>query len=557
MAKPWLQHYPSGVPAEIDMDEFSSLVDVFEKSVQRFRDRPAFSNMGASLTYGELNALTIRFAAYLQQDLGLQPGDRIALMMPNILQYPVALFGALRAGLTVVNVNPLYTGRELSHQLNDSGAVAILIVENFCCTLQKVIKDTPVKHVIVTALGDLLPFPKRAIVNFVVRHIKKIVPAWSIDGTIPFREALAKGAARTHQPTQLNHEHIAFLQYTGGTTGVAKGAVLTHGNMVANLQQASAWLAVRQFREGVVIVTALPLYHIFSLTANCLTFIKMGGCNLLITNPRDIPGFIKTLKENHFDVITGVNTLFNALLNHPDFATLDFSHLICTLGGGMSVQHVVAEKWQKITGCTLIEAYGLTETCPAAVINPMNLDHFSGFIGLPISSTEVVLRDADGAEVPLGEPGELCIRGPQVMRGYWNRPQETADVLGKDGFLATGDIAIQTADGYLKLVDRKKDMILVSGFNVYPNEVEDVLAAHPDILEVAVIGLPDHASGEQVVACIVPRHAGLTAEAVIAFARESLTGYKIPHQVIFMTEVPKSNVGKILRRELRMQFAQK
>ncbi|HMW51510.1 MAG TPA: long-chain-fatty-acid--CoA ligase [Rhodocyclaceae bacterium] len=551
MDKIWLQSYPPGVPPEVDLDEFSSLVDLFEQSVRKFAARTAYVNMGKSLTYGELDELSARFAGWLQGELGLGPGARVALMMPNCLQYPVAMFGVLRAGLTVVNVNPLYTARELEHQLKDAGCEAIVIVENFAHTLQDVLPSTPVRHVVTTGLGDLLGFPKSLLVNFVVRHVKKMVPAWSLPGSIAFREALAKGAAHPLRPVTLGHEDLAFLQYTGGTTGVAKGAMLTHGNIVANLQQAHAWIGpyVREGEE--LIVTALPLYHIFSLTANCLTFFKIGAENLLITNPRDIPGFIAELAKVRFTAITGVNTLFNALLNHPDFEKLDFSSLRLALGGGMAVQQAVAERWKAVTGRPLAEAYGLTETSPAVCINPLDLPEFNHSIGLPISSTDVSLRDDEGYEVLLGEPGELCVKGPQVMKGYYNRPEDTARVFTRDGYLRTGDVAVIAPDGYVRIVDRKKDMILVSGFNVYPNEVEDVVASHPGVLEVAALGVPDERSGEAVKIFVVRKDPTLTAEALIAHCRQGLTGYKVPHYVEFREELPKSNVGKILRRALR------
>ena len=551
MDKIWLQSYPPGVPPEVDLDEFSSLVDLFEQSVRKFAARTAYVNMGKSLTYGELDELSARFAGWLQGELGLGPGARVALMMPNCLQYPVAMFGVLRAGLTVVNVNPLYTARELEHQLKDAGCEAIVIVENFAHTLQDVLPSTPVRHVVTTGLGDLLGFPKSLLVNFVVRHVKKMVPAWSLPGSIAFREALAKGAAHPLRPVMLGHEDLAFLQYTGGTTGVAKGAMLTHGNIVANLQQAHAWIGpyVRDGEE--LIVTALPLYHIFSLTANCLTFFKIGAENLLITNPRDIPGFIAELAKVRFTAITGVNTLFNALLNHPDFEKLDFSSLRLALGGGMAVQQAVAERWKAVTGRPLAEAYGLTETSPAVCINPLDLPEFNHSIGLPISSTDVSLRDDEGYEVLLGEPGELCVKGPQVMKGYYNRPEDTARVFTRDGYLRTGDVAVIAPDGYVRIVDRKKDMILVSGFNVYPNEVEDVVASHPGVLEVAALGVPDERSGEAVKIFVVRKDPTLTAEALIAHCRQGLTGYKVPHYVEFREELPKSNVGKILRRALR------
>ncbi|MBP8216364.1 MAG: long-chain-fatty-acid--CoA ligase [Thauera sp.] len=551
MEKIWLKSYPPGVPAEIDVNEFRSLGDLFDRSVKRFADKTAYICMGKSMTYAELDASSARFGAFLQSELGLPRGTRVALMMPNVLQYPIAMFGALRAGYTVVNVNPLYTARELEHQLKDSGAEAIVILENFAHTLEQVRAQVPIKHVIVTSLGEMLGFPKGAIVNFVVRRVRKLVPPWTLDGHLSFGDALARGAAHALQPVEVGHEDAAFLQYTGGTTGVAKGAVLTHRNIVANLQQAHAWISpvVTEGRE--IIITALPLYHIFSLTANCLTFIKIGATNVLIPNPRDIPGFIKELAKHRFTVITGVNTLFNALLNNPEFAKLDFSSLRVALGGGMAVQQAVAEKWKQITGVALVEAYGLTETSPAVTINPLDLKAFNHSIGLPISSTEVSIRDDDGIEQAIGQRGELCVRGPQVTPGYWNRPEETRRVFTADGFLRTGDIAVMDDKGFVTLVDRKKDMILVSGFNVYPNEVEDIVANHPGVLEVAAIGVPDERSGEAVKVFVVRKDPALTAEALIAHCRENLTGYKVPHHVEFRDELPKSNVGKILRRELR------
>lgn len=551
MEKIWLKSYPPGVPAEIDVNEFRSLGELFERSVRRFADKTAYVCMGKSITYAELDALSARFGAFLQGALGLPKGTRVALMMPNVLQYPIALFGALRAGYTIVNVNPLYTARELEHQLKDAGAEAIVILENFAHTLEHVRAQVPIRHVIVTSLGEMLGFPKGAIVNFVVRRVRKLVPAWRLDGHLSFTEALRRGAAHALQPVDIGPEDMAFLQYTGGTTGVAKGAILTHRNIVANLQQAHAWIAANVGEGREIIITALPLYHIFSLTANCLTFLKIGATNVLIPNPRDIPGFVKELSRHRFTAITGVNTLFNALVNNPDFARLDFSSLRVALGGGMAVQQAVAEKWKKITGVQLIEAYGLTETSPAVTINPLDLKAFNHSIGLPVSSTEVSIRDDNGTEQPIGQHGELCVRGPQVTPGYWNRPEETARIFTADGFLRTGDIAVIDDKGFVTLVDRKKDMILVSGFNVYPNEVEDVVASHPGVLEVAAIGVPDERSGEAVKIFVVRKDPALSAEALIAHCRENLTGYKVPHHVEFRDELPKSNVGKILRRELR------
>jgi long-chain acyl-CoA synthetase len=549
--KIWLKSYPPGIPAEIDTSEFRSLGELFERSVARFADKTAYHCMGKSITYAELDVLSARFGAYLQSELKLPQGARVALMMPNVLQYPVALFGTLRAGYTVVNVNPLYTARELEHQLKDSGAEVIVILENFAHTLDHVRANVPIKHIVVTSLGEMLGLVKGAIVDLVVRKVRKLVPAWRLDGHVRFSAALKCGAAHALKPATVGHDDIAFLQYTGGTTGVAKGAMLTHRNIVANLQQAHAWIApyVGEGRE--VIITALPLYHIFSLTANCLTFLKIGANNVLIPNPRDIAGFVKELGQHRFTVITGVNTLFNALLNNADFAKLDFSTLRVTLGGGMAVQQAVAEKWKKVTGVPLVEAYGLTETSPAVTINPLDLAEFNHSIGLPISSTEVSIRDDEGSEQGIGQRGELCVRGPQVTPGYWQRAEETARAFTADGFLRTGDIATIDERGFVKLVDRKKDMILVSGFNVYPNEIEDVIAAHPGVLEVAAVGVPDERSGEVVKVFVVRKDPGLTVEALIAYCRENLTGYKVPHHVEFRDELPKSNVGKILRRELR------
>ena len=550
MEKIWLREYPPGVSAEIDLNEFTSIKDILEKSCLRFADLPAYSNMGVSLRYRDIDRLSRDFGAYLQ-GLGLGKGDRVALMMPNLLQYPVALFGVLRAGLIAVNVNPLYTPRELEHQLKDSGASAIVILENFAHTLQGVVDQTAVKTVITTQLGDLFPFPKRPLINFVVKRIKKLVPSWSIPGATPFRQALHTGAARSLVNAPLNHDDLAFLQYTGGTTGVSKGAMLTHGNMVANLQQASAWLSPFSRPAEDTIITALPLYHIFSLTANCLTFMKVGGHNILITNPRDMPGFVKELSKIKFTIITGVNTLFNGLLHTPGFDRLDFSALKISLGGGMAVQRAVAERWKNVTGTPLIEAYGLTETSPAACINPLTINEYNGSIGLPIPSTELSIRNDEDQELGIGETGEICIRGPQVMRGYWNRQEETAQAISRDGYLRTGDIGVIDERGYTRIVDRKKDLILVSGFNVYPNEIEDVVALHPGVLEAAAVGVPDEKSGEAIKLVVVRKDPALTAEALIEHCRQHLTGYKVPRRIEFRTELPKTNVGKILRRLLR------
>jgi len=549
--RPWLAHYPAGVPAEIDVDEFPSVVSVLERAIERYRDRPAFENLGKSLTYAQVDELSGRFAAYLLGALQLKTGDRVAIMLPNCLQYPIATFGILRAGLTVVNVNPLYTPRELKHQLVDSGATAIVVMDNFAHTVQDVIAQTQVRHVITTGLGDMLDFPKRGIVNFVLRYVKKMVPDYAIAGAVRFREALEIGSSHALPPVEIDPGDIAFLQYTGGTTGIAKGAMLTHRNLVANMQQASAWIGNNVRAGDEVIVTALPLYHIFALTANGLVFMKLGGYNHLITNPRDMTGFVKELSKIPFTAITGVNTLFNGLLNTPGFDKLDFSHLRMTLGGGMAVQRSVAERWKQVTGCTLVEAYGLTETSPAACINPMDLPEYNGAIGLPVPSTDACIKDDNGRQLPVGEVGELCIMGPQVMLGYWQRPAETAEVIDAEGWLHTGDMARMDENGFFYIVDRKKDMILVSGFNVYPNEIEDVIAMMPGVREVAAVGVPDEKSGEAVKVVVVRKDPTLTADQVKDYAREFLTGYKHPKYVEFRDELPKTNVGKILRRELR------
>ncbi|HRF62464.1 MAG TPA: long-chain-fatty-acid--CoA ligase [Candidatus Competibacter sp.] len=552
MEKIWLKEYPPGVPAEIDLNEFTSVKDILEKSCQRFADSPAYSNMGVTLRYRDIDRLSRDFAAFLQ-GLGLGKRDRVAIMMPNVLQYPVALFGVLRAGMVVVNVNPLYTPRELEHQLNDSGAAVIVIVENFAHTLQQVLDKTMVKTVVMTQLGDLFPFPKRTLVNFVVKHLKKRVPAWKIPAAVPFRRALRAGAGQALTDVPLNRDDLAFLQYTGGTTGVSKGAMLTHGNLVANLQQASAWLSSVSTPGKEIIVTALPLYHIFSLTVNGLTFMKAGGHNVLITNPRDMPGFVKELGKIRFTAITGVNTLFNGLLGTPGFDRLDFGALKLSMAGGMAVQRAVAENWRQVTGTPLIEGYGLTETSPLVTGNPLAVKEYNGSIGLPLPSTELSIRDDEDRELGIGQDqaGEICIRGPQVMRGYWNRPEETAKIMTRDGFLRTGDVGYVDERGYVRIVDRKKDMILVSGFNVYPNEIEDVVALHPGVLEVAAVGVPDERSGEVVKIVVVRKDPALSAEALIDHCRQHLTGYKVPRRIEFRTELPKSNVGKILRRLLR------
>ena len=550
-----MKSYPAGIPAEIDVNEYASLREVLEESCAKFGSRPAYSCMGRTITFADLDKLSAAFGAFLQ-GRGLTKGTRVALMMPNVLQYPVCLFGILRAGCTVVNVNPLYTPRELEHQLTDSGAEMIVVVENFAHTLAEVISKTQVKHVIVTTIGEMLGL-KGVLVDFVLRHVKKMIPAWDLPGAIRLSDALAEGGRRKLESVDLGHEDIAFLQYTGGTTGVAKGAMLLHRNIIANVLQARAWVTPFLGKQRHVIITPLPLYHIFSLTANCLIFMTLGAENVLITNPRDIPGLVKEMGKHSFTAFTGVNTLFNALLNNADFQKLDFSTLQMTLGGGMAVQKAVADRWEKVTGKPLIEAYGLTETSPGATINPLDLPEYNGAIGLPIPSTDLALRDDDGKEVALGDRGEICIKGPQVMLGYWKRPEETAKMIDRDGWLATGDIGVIDERGFVRIVDRKKDMILVSGFNVYPNEIEAVVAMHPGVLECAAVGVPDAKSGEAVKLFVVKKDPTLTADALLAHCREQLTGYKCPRDVEFRTELPKSNVGKILRRELRDEARKK
>jgi long-chain acyl-CoA synthetase len=545
----WLKSYPPGVPAEVDYKAYRSLGDLFEKSVAQYRERPAFHSMGKTISFGELDRLTRDFAAWMQAK-GLTKGGRIAIMMPNCLQYPIAMFGALRAGYTVVNVNPLYTARELEHQLRDSGADAIVILENFAHTLEQVLPKVPVKHVVLAALGDRLG-PKGLLVNFVVRKVKKMVPAFNLPAARRFNDVLAEGARLSMKPFDVGHDDIAFLQYTGGTTGVSKGAMLLHRNILANICQSEAWLLPSLQGEVAVIITALPLYHIFSLTVNCLLMLKVGGCNILITNPRDIPGFVKELAKHRYNIITGVNTLFNALMHNPDFAKLDFSALKSAVGGGMAVQKAVADKWKEMTGKPLQEGYGLTETSPSATMNPPYIESYNGSIGLPLPSTEVAIRDDQKKDVPLGQAGEIAIRGPQVMKGYWQRPDETAKVLGPDGFLYTGDIGVMNEKGFVTIVDRKKDMILVSGFNVYPNEIEQVVAMHPGVLECAAIGVPDEHSGEVPKVFVVKKDPNLTEQDVLEHCKKELTGYKRPKYVEFRADLPKTNVGKILRRALR------
>lgn len=551
MEKIWQKSYQEGVPFEIDPSIYSSIPHMFEESFKKFKEKDAFHCMGTTITYEELDVLSRKFASYLQNDLGMKKGERVALMMPNILQYPVALFGTLRAGMVVVNVNPLYTARELKHQLKDSSAKTIIIFENSASVLEEIISETPIENVLTTQIGDMLNFPKNKIVNIVIKKVKKMVPSWNLPGSKSFVKCLAKGDEAKFLRPDITNDDTAFLQYTGGTTGVSKGAELIHKNILANLLQARAWLSP-MIKEGEeIIITPLPLYHIFSLTANCFTFTSIGALNILITNPRDMPGFVKELSKWKWTVLTGVNTLFNGLLNTPGFSELDFSSANFTLGGGMAVQHAVAEKWKNVTKTPLLEAYGLTETSPAVCINPINATAFSASIGLPIPSTDVVIKDEDGKTLGIGEIGELCIKGPQVMKGYWNRPDETAKVFTEDGFFKSGDIATLDEKGFFKIVDRKKDMILVSGFNVYPNEIEDVVADHPKVFECAAIGVADERSGEIVKIFVVKKDDSLTQEELKAYCKENLTGYKVPKLYEFRDDLPKTNVGKILRKNLR------
>ncbi len=547
----WLKEYPEGIPAEVDIHEYSSLRDILEKTCVKFAKLPAYGNMSVSMSYGELDRQSRHFAAYLQHELGLVKGDRVAIMLPNLLQYPVAMFGALRAGLTVVNVNPLYTARELEHQLRDSGAATIVVLENFARTLQEVMNRTQIRTVITTQIGDMFPAVKSLLTNLVVKHVKKLVPDWDIAGTTRFKQALRTGQRHPLREVPLCHDDIAFLQYTGGTTGVAKGAILTHGNMVANLQQVAAWVARDLEEGGETMVLPLPLYHIFALTSN-LVFFKIGAHNILITNPRDLPGFVKELKSIRATGMIGVNTLYYALLNTAGFSEVAAHTLKVAIAGGMAVQRAVAEKWKQVTGVPLIEGYGLTETSPVVTSNALDIREWTGTIGLPIPSTDVALLDEEGREVPLGEIGEICVRGPQVSRGYWNRPEESAKAFTQDGWFRSGDMGTMNDKGYVRITDRKKDMVLVSGFNVYPNEVEDVIMMHPGVSEVGVIGVPDERSGEVVKAVVVKKDSGLTAPQLIAHCQQHLTGYKVPRIVEFRTEpLPKTPVGKILRRLLR------
>lgn len=545
----WHQHYTGGIPKEINPDSYANIVAAFEESCDKFGDKVAFENMGVPMTFNQLKKHAHNFAAWIQNNTDLKPGDKIAIQMPNLLQYPICIYGSFLAGLVVVNVNPLYTSREMEHQLNDAGAKALVIVANFCAELQECLHKTTVKHVIVTQIPDLFPQPKQFIVNLVLKHVKKMVPAFSIKNTIDFRE-LVKDRGLKVKPVEIKNTDTAFLQYTGGTTGVSKGAVLTHRNVIANMEQMKGWMG-NVLEEGKeIIITPLPMYHIFSLTVNCLSFICLGGKNILITNPRDIPAFVKELGKHKWTVMTGVNTLFNGLLNNEEFKQLDFSSVKAVIGGAMAIQKAVAEKWRDVTGNLLVEGYGLTESSPVASANPLDGRARIGTIGVPVPSTEMKLCDENGNEVPVGERGEINIKGPQVMQGYYNRPEETANVI-KDGWLRTGDVAVMSEDGYFTIVDRIKDMILVSGFNVYPNEVEDVVASHPKVLEVAAVGVPDEKSTEAVKIFVVKKDQSLTAEELKSYCNDELTGYKRPKHIEFRDELPKTNVGKILRRALR------
>ena len=552
----WLKNYPKGVPAEVDPSQYSSLVALIDEAFSKYGARKAYDSLGKTITFGEVDALSKAFGAWLQQR-GLARGARVAIMLPNLIQYPVAMAAVLRAGMVVVNVNPLYTPRELEHQLKDSGAEAIVILENFAHTLQQVIARTPIKHVVVASMGDLLGL-KGSVVNLVVRHVKKMVPPWALPGAVRFNDAIAQGRGKPLAPVQVGHEDVAFLQYTGGTTGVSKGATLTHRNVIANLLQSEVWMqpALNNPAKGpppeqLVWVCALPLYHIFALTACCLVGMRLGGMNVLVPNPRDLPAVIKQIRPYPVHLFPAVNTLFNALAHNADFRKLDFSALRISLGGGTAVQEAVAKVWLEVTGCPICEAYGLSETSPGVSANPTDTDVFTGSIGLPFPSTEILILDDEGQPVPLGQPGEIAVRGPQVMAGYWQRPDETAKVMTADGFFKTGDIGIMDASGYTRIVDRKKDMILVSGFNVYPNEVEGVVALLPGVLECAVVGVPDEHSGEAVKLFVVRKDPNLTEAQIRAWCEQQLTGYKKPKHIEFRNDLPKTNVGKILRRELR------
>ena len=553
MEKIWLQSYQKGVRAEVDVRAYSSIIDVLHTSVKKFAHQPSFSNFGVTLTYSETAAYVNQLTSYLQKILKLQKGERVAIMMPNLLQYPIAVFGILQAGGVVVNVNPLYTPRELAHQLKDSGATAIVVLENFAHTLEKALSQTAIKQVIVATMGDMLGWIKGTAFNFMLRKVKKMVKPFNIPNAISFREALSQGKKQRFTPVPLALEDLALLQYTGGTTGIAKGAMLTHGNIVANMQQAGEWIKANLVEGKEEVVTPLPLYHIFSLTVNIMIFAKVGSKNILITNPRDIGGLIKVLKKNCVTVLSGVNTLFNALIHHPDFAKIDFSRLKLVLGGGMATQKSVAQQWKAITGVPIIDAYGLTEASPGVCANPLNNSEYTGTAGLPVSNTDIEIRDENGKVLGINRVGELWVKGPQVMKGYWNMPEETAKVLDDRGFVATGDMAEIDAKGYIRLVDRKKDMILVSGFNVYPNEIEDVVASMPGVLETACVGIPNEKSGEAIKLFVVKRDPALTREDIISYCRKYLTGYKVPKDIEFRDELPKSTVGKILRKDLKSE----
>ncbi|WP_370386439.1 AMP-binding protein [Snodgrassella alvi] len=553
MEKIWLQSYQEGVRAEVDVRAYSSIIDVLHTSVKKFGPQPSFSNMGTTLTYTQTATLVNQFTSYLQNVLKLQKGERVAIMMPNVLQYPVAVFGVLQAGGVVVNVNPLYTPRELAHQLIDSGATAIIVLENFAHTVEKVLEQTSLKQVIVASMGDMLGWLKGTLVNFMLRKVKKMVKPFHLPQSITFPQALALGKKQRFTPVPLGLEDLALLQYTGGTTGISKGAMLTHGNIVANMQQASEWIKANLVPGQEVVVTPLPLYHIFSLTVNIMIFANAGSKNILITNPRDINALVKVLQSNRVTVMSGVNTLFNALIHNEKFKKIDFSSWKLVLGGGMATQKNVAQEWKAITGVPIIDAYGLTEASPGVCANPLNNPEYTGTAGLPVSNTDIEIRDDNGKVLGIGEVGELWVHGPQVMKGYWNRPEETAKVLDSRGFVATGDMAEIDAKGYVRLVDRKKDMILVSGFNVYPNEIEEIVAAMPEVLEAACIGVPNEKTGEAIKLFVVKRDPALTREQIIAYCRQNLTGYKVPKDIEFCEELPKSAVGKILRKDLRTE----
>ena len=551
MEKFWFNQYQQGVPHEINTSQYSSLVNLFEEACHKYANDIAYTNMNFNISYAELDKYSLHFASYLQY-LNLKKGTRIGIMMPNLIQYPIVFFAILRAGFIAVNMNPLYTCDEVVHQIKDSGTEVIIVLANFANTIEKALQQVPnLKHVVVTEIGDAFPFIKRNVVNKIVRYIKKIVPKFHIPQSIKYTKAMICGSKNQFKPVELRHQDIALLQYTGGTTGIAKGAMLTHENMIANVLQASSWISPLSVGDKDIIITALPLYHIFSLTANCLTFLHFGAKNILITNPRDIPNFIKEIKNSKFTAITGVNTLFNALLNNPKFSEVDFSKLKLALSGGMALQKAVAVKWQSVTKTRVLEAYGLTETSPAVTINPMYLPEYNGSIGLPLPSTDISIRDNQGKELPIGEAGELCVKGPQVTKGYWQRPEETQNIFWPDNFLRTGDIARFDEQGYVYLVDRKKDMIIISGFNVYPNEVEQVISMIPGVLEVGVIGVNIDESGERVKACIVKKDPSLNADDIIKFSKEHLTAYKVPKIIEFYEELPKTSVGKILRRALK------